>query len=305
MAPRSPTHAFDPTPALEHNRHNFSPLNKSFDEFDDHIASRGVHFSDPPISMASRHSIATTHVPLLESVSSTSHIPRQAFQITDPPPGIDINAYIENCRNLSEQLRTAHDTERRAWEIERTAMKAQIAELEFKLNKARDPKRRSSNDSSAASAQSFRADFRNAYAPNAVNGAGARKASDSALISGPPVWRGPESTPPVTRVFSNENDMDHLPSISEDEPFPTLSREVSPTSRAVGRAASVSVPIETIDETLDGVNLRSRGLTSSFSARVSSPRLSPNRSPSPKATKEHLVCWWLDGPRYASSTRPS
>jgi hypothetical protein len=285
MAPRSPTRAFDPTPALEHNRGNFSPLNGySTHDFPDHASHQEVHFADPPASMGPRHSIATTHVPLLESVSSASHIPRQAFRITDPPPGIDINAYIENSRNLIEQLRQAHETERKAWDIERSVMKAKIADLEFKLNRARDPKRRSSNDSSVSSIQSFRADFRIPSNFSTTNGT--RKASDTALLSGPPVWKGPEFTPPVTRVFSSDEEVNHLPSISEDEPFPDLSKEVSPTSKE----EAVSIPIEQIDNTLEGITLRSTGpaLRSSFVATISSPSFSPARSPSPRPPRNTL-----------------
>jgi hypothetical protein len=277
MAPRSPTHAFDPTPALEHNQHNFSPLN-----YQENQPTRAVHFSDPPAAPMTRHSIATTHVPLYPSVSSASQIPKQMLRITDPPPGIDINAYIENCRNLNEQLRQAHDTERKAWEIERTSMKARIAELEFKVNKSRDPTRRSSNDSSFASPVAFRADLRNQ--PDSTVAHGSRLLSDSAILSGPPVWRGPEFTPPVTRVFSHDDDVNHLPSISEDEPFPSLSKEISPTTKE----PSHSVPIEHIDKTLDGVNLRSTGLTSSFVAKISSPSFSPVRTQSPRPPSNTL-----------------
>ena len=292
MAPRSPTQAFDPTPALEHNRHNFSPFNDPSEHLSEHAGSSRVHFAEHPVPITARHSIATTHVPLLPSVSSASKIPKQAFRITDPPPGIDITAYMENCRNLNEQLRMAHDTERKAWEIERTTLQSRVADLEFQLNKARDQKRRTSNDdSSNNSAQSFKADFRNVvYTSNTTNGSHAsRQASDSALFGAPPVWKGPEFTPPVTRVFSNDDDINHLPSISEDEPFPTLSKEVSPTNR--DREAS-TVPIENIDKTLDGINLRSTGpgVTSSFEAKISSPTFgSPIISPSPRPPRNTLM----------------
>jgi hypothetical protein len=206
-----------------------------------------------------------------------------------------MDAYIENCRNLNEQLRAAHETERKAWEIERTSLKSRIAELEFQLKKSRDPRRRSSNDSSATSAQSFRADFGAQWSSNGSGSGsgsaitnGGRKASDSALITGPPVWRGPESTPPVTRVFSHDDDVYHLPSISEDEPFPTLSKEVSPTNKE----EAVPIPIEQVEPTLDGITLKSTGpaLTSSFVAKISSPQFSPSpaRSPSPRPPRNTL-----------------
>jgi hypothetical protein len=250
-------------------------------ESSSHTSSRGVHFSDPLVPPAARHSITTTHVPLLQSVPSASQIPKQAFRIMDPPPCIDINAYIE----MNEQLRQAHETERKAWEIERTALKSRIAELEIKLNRSRDPMRRSSNGSSAASAQSFRSNFRSLYSSNTRNGS--RNSSDSALIAGPPVWKGPESPPPVTRVFSHDEDFSHLPSISEDEPFPSLSKEVSPTSKE----DAVPIPIEQFDKNLDGITLKSTGpaLTSSFVAKISSHQFSsPARSPSPRSPRNTL-----------------
>ena len=275
--PRSPTHAFDPTPALEHNLQNYTPLN------DLSNGQKEVHFSDHSFVMpqGARHSIATTDVPLLSGVSSSSQIPRQSFRISGPSPNIDINAYIENCRNLNQQLRQAHDTERKAWDIERSSLQARIADLEFRLSKARDPKRRASNDSSGGSAQSFRSDF-NTLLDSSNSSVSSRKFSESSAPSAPPCWQGPESTPPVARVFSNEHsdEMQHLPSISEDEPFPSLSKEISPTSKEESRP----VPAEQIDKNLDGITLKSTGLTSSFVAKITSPQFnSPARSPSPRA----------------------
>ena len=275
--PRSPTHAFDPTPALEHNLQNYTPLN------DLSNGQKEVHFSDHSVTMpqGARHSIATTNVPLLSGVSSASQIPKQAFRINGPPPNIDINAYIENCRNLNQQLRQAHDTERKAWDIQRSSLQARIADLEYRLRRARDPKRRASNDSSGGSAQSFRSDF-NTLLDSSNSSVSSRKFSESSAPSAPPCWQGPESTPPVARVFSNEDsaEMQHLPSISEDEPFPSLSKEISPTSKEESRP----IPAEQIDKNLDGITLKSSGLTSSFVAKITSPQFdSPVRSPSPRA----------------------
>jgi hypothetical protein len=82
----------------------------------------------------------------------------------------------------------------------------------------------------------------------------------------------------VTRVFSHEEDKGHLPSISEDEAFPTLSKEISPTSQE--KIENVPVPVEQIDRTLDGITLKSAALTSSFDTGITSPQFaSPARSP--------------------------
>ncbi|KAJ9500351.1 hypothetical protein H2202_004146 [Exophiala xenobiotica] len=282
MAPRSPTHAFDPTPALEHDPDNFSPLapSVSMEGSSNGNALKGVRFSERPLLLPQgRHSIATTNVPLLPSVASASQIPKHGFQMTNPTHEVDITAYIEQCRLLNTQLREAHDCERRAWDIERTALRARIAELERKLNRSRDPQRRSSNDSSTASLHSFRADFKPSMT-NTTNRAKARSSSDS--NSGVhPVWQGPEIHAPATRVFSHEDTSSHLPSISENEPLPPLSKEISPTTQK--EVENVPVPVEQVDKSLDGITLKSAALTSSFDTGITSPQFaSPLHTPSPQ-----------------------
>ncbi|OAL30492.1 hypothetical protein AYO20_08711 [Fonsecaea nubica] len=280
MAPRSPTQAFDPTPALEHDPDNFSPLTHPR-TMSSSLEFRAVRFSDPPTMPAKgRHSIAGTNVPLLPPISSASQLPKHGFQMTNPTPEVDITAYMEQCRLWNTQLRQSHESERKAWDIERTALKARIAALEQKLNKNRDPKRRSSNDSSATSLRSFKTDFQ----PFGINGKHRSRISPEPTIAEPPVWRGPESTPPVTRVFASEDEVCHLPSISEDEALPPLSKEVSPTS---GGQENIPIPIEQVDKTLDGITLKSAALTSSFDKEITSPQFaSPALSPVPQPTKE-------------------
>ncbi|ETI23456.1 hypothetical protein G647_05258 [Cladophialophora carrionii CBS 160.54] len=281
MAARSasPTHAFDPTPALEHDPDHYSPLTQpramgpSF-EF------KGVRFSDPPsLPIQGRHSIATD-VPLLPPIPSASQLPRHSFQKATSTPAVDITAYMEQCRLLNTQLRQSHESERKTWEIERSALKARIAELEQKLSRTREPKRRSSNDSSTASLHSFRSNS----LPVAANGKPRQRISPEPTITEPPVWKGPEITPPVTRVFSHDEEGNHLPSISEDDALPALSKETSPSSAA---PENVPVPIEQVDKTLDGITLKSAALTSSFDKEITSPQFaSPARSPSPLPRKE-------------------
>ncbi|KIV90802.1 hypothetical protein PV10_05411 [Exophiala mesophila] len=292
MAPDSPTHAFDPTPALEKDLDNFSPLNQRAatpslpDDAGGDGTSKTVRFSHPS-SMPSqgRHSIATTTVPLLTQVPSASAVPKHLFTIQNPKPGVDITLYMDQCRRWNTQLREAHDSERKAWEIERTALKARITELEMSVKRARDPKRRSSNDSYGTGQQSLRSQFPTFNAPSNGTNKGSILAESGNLTS-LPVWKGPEFTPPVTRVFSNDDDLDinHLPSISENEPMDPLAKEVSPVE-------SVPVPIEQLDSSLDGITLKSSALTSSFN-KVTSPLIhSPLQSPSarPSATAAGLL----------------
>lgn len=237
-----------------------------------------VHFDEPVVNGAhGRHSIATSHVPLLPPVTSASQIPKQAFRMTNPTPSVDITAYFEQCRNVNEQLRSTHEQERKAWEIERTALKTRIADLEFKLNKATGGQRRLSNDSSSLTARSFKSDF---HVPGYAGKNGIRHHSSISNAplenlkqeNGKPIWE-PASPVPATRVFSHDDDVPphHLPSISEDGPVDSLSKQTSHENK--------TIPIQEIDETLDGINVRSEGVKSSFN-KVMSPIIVA--SPSPK-----------------------
>lgn len=233
----------------------------------------------PASSQHERHSIATSHVPLLPPVSSSSPMPRQAFRIAHPTPEVDLTAYFEQCRNLNEQLRKTHDEERKTWAIERTALHTRIADLEFRLNKANGGRgRRLSNDHTGA--RPFKPDFHVPFTNGAVNGVRHHGHTISNAptehlkhLDGRPIWE-PESPVPATRVFSQDEDVQHLPSISEDGPLqeisPQLSRENKP------------IPIQHIDQTLDGITVRSGGVRSSFS-KIMSPIVvtSPARTLSP------------------------
>lgn len=247
-----------------------------------------IRFQDPTSSssMQSRHSIATSHVPLLAPVSSASQIPKQAFRMTNPTQEVDMSAYFEQCRNVNEQLRKTHEQERKAWEIERAALRTRIADLEFRLNKAGGgSRRRLSNESSHTSGRSFRPDFQVPFITGAMNGnrSHGHTISNAPLEhlkheDGRPVWE-PESPAPATRVFSHDEDVHHLPSISEDGPLEDLSPQCSRENKPI--------PIQEIDETLDGITVKSEGVKSSFT-KVMSPIIitSPARSPSPS---KHLL----------------
>ncbi|RMD43516.1 hypothetical protein DV735_g1622, partial [Chaetothyriales sp. CBS 134920] len=293
MPPRSPSQTFDPTPALEHDPDNFSPLNweAAMDSSAANNApTRAVRFSDVPVPIVARHSIATTTVPLMSSAAAAASAfgpPQQTFRMAAAPTAINMTEYIDSCRSLNEQLRQAHETERKAWNIERSALQARIVDLEFRLNRGRDSKRRSSNDSSAASAQSFRSDFRTLYDMGRPRGVRRAHSSEANHSSIPPVWQGPEATPPVTRIFSGEDsDVSHLAPISEDtEAFPPLSKEISPRTKTDGPPIDISV----VDSTLEGIALKSSGpaITSSFVTKITSPQFNPvANSPSPPSTNK-------------------
>lgn len=271
--------------------------------------AKEVRFEDPVAntSIHGRHSIATSNVPLLPAVASASHIPKQSFRITNPSANVDITAYFEHCREVNDQLRHAHEQERKAWGIERISLKTRIADLEFKLNKTSGGRRRLSNDSPFGSGVSFRSDF---MLPP-VTGANGTRHNTVANIhnihlehlrqeGGKPVWE-PDSPAPATRVFSHDDDVQHLPSISEDKPMDNLSPQRSHENK--------SIPIQEIDETLDGITVKSEGVKSSFN-KVMSPIIiaSPARSPSPRQVgpdppRLHLDASNLLDPLHAKLTR--
>lgn len=235
--------------------------------FEEPVSNNNVH---------GRHSIATSNVPLLPPVSSASHLPKQSFQMMNPTPGVDISAYFEHCRNVNEQQRQAYEQERQAWAIERTALKTKIADLEFRLNKANGGRRRMSNDSPYGSGNSFKTDFHIPATIGHHNGIRHQTFSNAPLEHlkqeySKPVWE-PASPLPATRVFSHDDDVQHLPSISEDGPATRLSPQRSNENKPI--------PIQQIDDTLDGITVKSEGVKSSFN-KIISPIIVA-RSPSPK-----------------------
>lgn len=263
---------------------------------DNHFGSnthQKVRFHEPMSNsngnMHGRHSIATSNVPLLPPIASASHLPKQSFQMTNPTPGVDISAYFEHCRNVNEQQRQAYEQERKAWEIERMALKTKIADLEFKLNKASGGRRRMSNDSPFASGSSLKTDFHIPFTAPHHNGIRHHTISNAPLEHlrqehGKPVWE-PASPLPATRVFSHDDDVQHLPSISEDGPGIVLSPQRSNENKPI--------PIQQIDDTLDGITVKSEGVKSSFN-KIMSPIIIA-RSPSPKQQTVEPPKMTLDG----------
>lgn len=319
MAPRSPTLAFEPTPALERNKENYSPFNdldemkSASDQPRPEKSGRGVHFPDIPMadSPARRaQSIATTTVPLLPSVPSASRLPKRSPLLTAAMPDVDLNAYFEQARSLVETQRLNHehdkkawDEERKLWNTERQMLQNRIADLEFRLNKTKGgSRRRYSNESPNLSSQSFRSDISSL---STFSMSHSSRNPSQTKHDPPPIWEGPAQAPPAQRVFSHDSDIvttlstSQLPSISEDEAasFSSLSQEMSPTSmHPLARAESIPVPIEEIDSRLDGITLKSSALAPSFVAKVKSPSQtsSPAHSPSPRPKKASEVSLSID-----------
>jgi hypothetical protein len=289
--------AFEPTPALEQNKENYSPFGYPNDiKPRDEDYNRSVRFSDfPTITSPVRRaqSIANPqNIPLLEPVSSASNVPRQhasSIRFKNAIPEIDMDAYIENTRSVIEGQREGFekekktfDRERKMWNAERSMLKARIAELEFKLNKSQDAgQRRYSNDSTTApSITSFRSTYSTFSGASATSSASnSRQPSQEKDKITTPVWEGLENTAPVTRVFSNEDQktVTHLPSISEDEGL-TDNDAISPSTEI----SAAPIPIESIDSNLEGIMIKPTALAPSFVARINSGTQSPAHSPSPR-----------------------
>lgn len=291
--------AFEPTPALEQNKENYSPFgypNDTNSHEEDY--NRSVRFSDPPTitsPIRRAQSIANPqNIPLLEPVSSASNVPRQphvsSIRFKNAVPEIDMDAYIENTRSVIEGQREgfekekrAFDRERKMWNAERSMLKARIAELEIKLNKSQDTtgKRRYSNDSTTApSVTSFRSTFSSFSGASVTSSiSGSRQPSQEKDKITTPVWEGLENSAPVTRVFSNEDQkiVTHLPSILEDDAM-TESNTISPSAEI----SAAPIPIEAIDSNLEGIMIKPTALAPSFVARINSGTQSPAHSPSPR-----------------------
>jgi hypothetical protein len=291
---RSPSLSFEPTPAVIDNPETTGTTTEE------------VHFSPVDPIPQRAQSVATT-VPLLEPVSSASHLPRHNYNINGVTSSNDMEAYIQQSRAVLqtqrlnfererkafEEERKLFEGERRLWNTERALLRAKIADLQATVNKSKSEKRKYSNESTKSSAQSFRSDL----GRSSFNGGSGSRALSMSNTS-PPIWEGPENMAPASRVFSEPNAFPpnpfsedqikhtngHLPSISENGSFHALEKEISPSSFTPERAMSVPIPIDKIDKSLDGITLKSTALAPSFVATVRTPdAMTPQRSRSPNS----------------------
>ena len=296
MAAKSSSMAFEPTPAISDEEKENSGLHNMRDNVvPEHVGrpSKEVHFSPipTPSPVPRAQSLATSTVPLLEPISSASLLPKFTQHSKSAIPHIDVNSYIEQSRSLLDIQRRNFERERKTFEVERTLWDAErkillqkISDLESKLNPKPRGRRRYSNEHPPSSLLSFRADF--SLASNFSNASSHRSSSTNS--GGPPVWRTPDMGPTVTRVFPDETDNNkkpdlHLPSIAETGISPSLDGALSPPSgfKDTHHSPPVSIPIEKLDNNLDGIILKSTGLPPSIVAKVISPNTSSPHTPSP------------------------
>lgn len=279
--------AFEPTPAIPEAGKENGDANAGHDTenpMGEHVGrpTKEVHFSSIPSLPQRAQSLATT-VPFLEPISSASSLPKQSRH---SKPQIDMNAYIEQSRALLdiqrknfERERKTFEAERKLWDAERKMLLLKIADLELKSNQKLGNKRRYSNEHPSSSVQTFRSNFGNVSNFSSSN----FSKQSSAKSDHHPVWETPDMAAVVTRVFPPETDKhksdQHLPSIAESGISPTLDGALSPNRQPGNQhhSASVSIPIERLDSSLDGINLKSTALPPSIVAKVISPsEISPN-----------------------------
>jgi len=186
----------------------------------------------------------------------TSHPPLVlAPGVRDDWNQIDFTKYIELHTALSRQQfsfkreRAAFVEERKLWEKERAIMKRRIADLEHDLDKI-----------GATETARMAAPF----SPSRPAGS-----ADSHHV-----WEGSSPGLKPTRIFADrieEHDL-HLANPDEHRYFPpSLDDALSPRSRPVDRPVAVSVPIQMLDSSLDGITLKSTALPRAIVAKVSSP----------------------------------
>ncbi|PGH08570.1 hypothetical protein GX51_01089 [Blastomyces parvus] len=172
---------------------------------------------------------------------------------------------LQSLRLSLERERAAFAEERKLWEKERSIMRHRIAELEQgqRRKPARIEKTRMASD------------------PH-----GSERAQDVHHV-----WEGSSPTVQPTRVFWGEEEEQSSQGLKHPSGNkhglglpPSLDEALSPRTRPADRQAAVGVPIELIDNSLDGITLKSTALAPDILAKASSASPSEAISPSPDRT---------------------
>lgn len=208
-----------------------------------------------------------TETPLRRTQSVTGYRPSASSRfrpkITQPLPQSLLDAsYIDQSRELLESQRLNFEAERglfakerRLWDQERTLLRTKLAELESLL-KAQRPQT-------------------NGSTPHLVFGTPQYQGSNDAECHSTQVWEGTSPGGRPTRVFRDEgiSGNGHHSPINEGNGTipPSLDAALSPQSRAADALASIPVPIEKLDSSLDGITLKSSALPPGVVARVITP----------------------------------
>ncbi|KAL4955161.1 hypothetical protein BDW69DRAFT_125396 [Aspergillus filifer] len=219
-----------------------------------------VRFSPTNTPIKRAHSVANEHPTLHSDHLRSLEMAKQTL------PGLALG-YLEQSRSVLDRQRQNFDRERnlfaeerQLWEKERELLRLRISELESLL------KSRGLPTTSATGALPH-------HGPSAV--------------SFSQVWEGSSPMSRPTRVFpdeertedslqgANSNSHSTLPALS-------LDAALSPKSHPVELSGSISVPIEKLDSTLDGITLKSSALHPDVVARVMTPPSPSSREHSPE-----------------------
>ena len=203
---------------------------------------------------------------------TSSCVPSSASRNRIPadPSTIDLAACIEQCwtalkrqRVSFQHERVAFAEQRRLWDTQKTIMSARIAELERQVSKM----------SQAAEGGPRSNQFEQQTRKNRSRSA--------------PVWEGSRPAAPPTRVFpkdtANRVGVPGPPARYDRSCLPSLDKALCP-SLCAEPVEPMSIPIELIDSTLDGITLKSTGLPPALVARLT-PLLKSARTSPDKQTK--------------------
>ncbi|KAL4933119.1 uncharacterized protein BDV17DRAFT_147444 [Aspergillus undulatus] len=219
-----------------------------------------VRFSPTSTPIKRSHSVANEHPTLNSDHIRSLEMAKQAL------PGMALG-YLEQSRSLLDRQRTNFDRERilfaeerQLWKKERELLKLRISELESLL-KSRG------------------------VAIGAVHPLGPHSISPSQ------VWEGSSPMSRPTRVFPDEEKTDTSEQGGNSNshsslPAASLDAALSPKSHPFEPSASISVPIEKLDSTLDGITLKSSALHPDVVARVMTPPSPSSREHSPECPSQ-------------------
>ncbi|OJD28119.1 hypothetical protein ACJ73_00489, partial [Blastomyces percursus] len=224
------------------------------------------------------HGMFPTSSPMRRASSPTAynlHLERSdgsatlSSRVSRNQPSVKFFDFVEQSRLALQSLRLSFERERAAfaeerklWEKERFIMRHRISELEQgqRIKSVRVERTRM-----------------------ASHPQGSKRSQDVHHV-----WEGSSPTVQPTRVFWDENEEQSPQGLKHPSGRnhivglpPSLDEALSPRARPVDRRAAVGVPIEFVDNSLDGITLKSTSLAPDILAKASSASSSEVISPSP------------------------
>ncbi|KAI9374259.1 hypothetical protein BJX61DRAFT_540992 [Aspergillus egyptiacus] len=228
-----------------------------------------VRFSPTATPIRRSHSVPDGHPTLHSDHTPTLDMKKEIL------PSFAIG-YIEQSRSLLDRQRVNFDRERilfaeerELWEKERELLKSRITELESLLK----------HKGVATASATVLPTASSSHPPSSVFHS--------------QIWEGSSPMRRPTRVFPDDGKSvspNQLPTMPEQGanallPAPSLDAALSPKSRAT-ETASMPVPIEKLDSSLDGITLKSSALPPDVVARVMTPPSPASRETSPNLNHE-------------------